>query len=88
MGDALFQGRTRYGGPDARQKYLTRLKKELKAYERTGNAVHLRNIANYAHLEDCAPEHPKYHIDEYIASVTRDEIMSHQRVIQWYRGEE
>jgi hypothetical protein len=70
----LMQGFCRYGGPDKRQKYLTRLKLEVKAYERTGNAEHLINIANYAHLEEFAPENKKFHFDNTVDSVTRGKI--------------
>jgi hypothetical protein len=70
----LMQGFCRYGGPDRSQRYLTRMKKELKAYEKTGNAEHLINLANYCHLEDFAPENPKYHFDNTIGSVTRGKV--------------
>jgi hypothetical protein len=67
----LAQGFARYGAPDRRKKYLTRLVLELRAYRKTGNAEHLYNIANYAHLESIAPEHPKFHHESGVDSVTR-----------------
>jgi hypothetical protein len=66
-------GSLRYGRPDSRQKYLTRLKKELKAYEQHGNYEQLVNIANYAALEAMAPQHLKFHFDPTVLSVTRVE---------------
>lgn len=74
MANRLMQGFARYGGPDEAQLYLTRLKLELKAYEQTGNREHLRNIANYCHLEDFAPEHPKSHYNSNARSVTRAHV--------------
>jgi hypothetical protein len=70
----LMQGFCRYGGPDKRQRYWTRLKLEVKEYQKTGNSEHLMNIANYASLEDYAPEHPKHHYDQFVDSVTRRKI--------------
>lgn len=68
-------GALRYGDiPTSRQKYLSRMKKELKAYEATGNLEHLLNIANYAFLEGNAPENPKLHFDPTADSVTRPEF--------------
>lgn len=65
-------GSIRYGDkPDSRQKYLTRLKKELKAYEKTGNFEQLLNIAVYCFLEGNAPQHPNLHFDPNAISVTR-----------------
>ena len=59
---------------DARQKYMTRLGKEFKAYKKTGNAEHLLNIAVYAYLESEAPEHKNQHWDILADSATRDEF--------------
>lgn len=73
MLERRFVGQLRYGQPSARQRYLTRLKKELVAYERTGNYEHLVNIANYAALEGIAPQHYKFHFDPTVLSVTRFE---------------
>ena len=66
-------GFLRYGPINRRQKYLTRLTKELEAYKKTGNAEQLINIANYAFLEWHAPENRKYHFDNHADSVTRGE---------------
>ena len=64
------------GGPHKIQKYFSRLQKEAKAYKRSGNAEHLRNIANYAWLESMAPENPRFHWDDSIDSVTRKRRLS------------
>ncbi len=61
----------RNGGPVRRQKYMTRIKKELAAYERDGNAEQLFNIAVYCYLETRAPENKKFHFDATVESVTR-----------------
>lgn len=73
MMDRFVQGHFRYGAPHRRKKYLTRLKKELEAYDETGNVEHLMNIANYCYLESECPEHPKSNFDAYAASATRTE---------------
>ncbi len=64
-------GNARYGEPRASKKYLTKLKKELKAYQREGNMEQLLNIGVYAFLESLAPENKKFHFDPYRESVTR-----------------
>ncbi len=64
-------GYTRYGATQKRQQYLTRMKKELVAYEQTGNMEQLLNIANYCFLESFAPENKKFHFDNSVESVTR-----------------
>ena len=74
MSKRLAAGRAQYGPPDARQRYLSRMKLEVKAYQRTGNMEHLINIANYAHLEAFAPENKKFHLDNGVESVTRGKI--------------
>lgn len=71
MANRIAVGEIRYGKPDAKKKYLTRLKLELKEYNRTGNGEHLFNIANYCYLESVAPEHKNYHEQTNIESVTR-----------------
>lgn len=71
MLDRLCVGELRYGKATRRQKYFSRMKKELKAYELSGNAEQLINIANYCILEWIAPEHPKHHFDPNAESVTR-----------------
>lgn len=55
-------------------KYLTRLRKEVQAYVKTGNAEHLYNIANYAYLETLIPQHRNFHFDNRVDSVTRGKI--------------
>lgn len=76
MANRLIVGLYRYnsGAPLHRFRFLTRLKLELAAYERTGNQEHLINVANYAHLEMEAPEHPTAHFKEVDFSVTRDQL--------------
>jgi hypothetical protein len=64
-------GHLRYGPPNRRKKYMTRLKLELEAYENTGNMEHLLNISNYAFLESEAPQNHKFHFDPNVDSVTR-----------------
>lgn len=64
-------GGLRYGPPAKKQKYLSRMKKELAAYEKTGNMEQLLNIAVYCFLESEAPENRKFHFDNTVDSVTR-----------------
>jgi hypothetical protein len=72
MANLTLIGFARYGDPQAHKLYLSRLKAEIKAYERTGNRIHLLNAANYCHLEDYAPENPKHNNDNvHVESVTR-----------------
>lgn len=71
MLNRLMVGELRYGAPNRRQKYASRMYKEVAAYKRTGNAEHLINIANYCILEWMCPEHPKHHFDATVDSVTR-----------------
>jgi hypothetical protein len=59
----------RNGVPDRRKKYLARLKRELAAYEKSGNHEQLVNIATYAFLESYAPENARYHFDPTAESV-------------------
>jgi hypothetical protein len=66
-------GDLRYGPANKKQKYLTRLKKEIKTYEKTGNAEMLFNAANYCILEFMTPEHPNHHFNNTVKSVTRKE---------------
>jgi hypothetical protein len=67
-------GGLRYGDrPQRRQKYLTRLKKELRAYAANGNFEQLLNIAVYCFLESETPENKKFHFDATVESVTREE---------------
>lgn len=75
MANRRVVGALRYEDiPDSRKKYLTRLKKELKAYEKGGNFEQLLNIAVYAFLEGVAPQHLKFHFDPNAESVTRAEL--------------
>lgn len=62
------------GGPSRENCYMWRLGEELRAYRRTGNREHLLNIANYAWLESQAPENKKFHWDNSVDSVTREEL--------------
>lgn len=71
MANRIAQGHARYGRPHKDKKYMTRMGLEIQAYRRTGNAEHLYNIANYAHLEAYAPENMKFHYDDKVGSVTR-----------------
>ena len=64
----------KHGHPIRRQRYMTRLKRELEAYERDGNHEQLLNIAVYAFLESYAPENHKYHFNPEADSVTRKEF--------------
>lgn len=70
----LIVGVYRYdlGKPTKAAKYLTRLKAELEAYDKTGNREHLVNLSNYAFLESVAPEHPLAHFEHVSKSITRD----------------
>jgi hypothetical protein len=72
--DRRCVGGLRYGQPNRRQRYMTRMVKELKAYKTTGNHEHLINIANYAFLESYQPENKKYHFDATVDSVTRKDM--------------
>lgn len=74
MAHRLIQGDARYGKPHKKKKYLTRLKLEINAYDKTGNAEHLINVANYCWLELMAPEHVNHHLDATVESVTRTKI--------------
>ena len=75
MANRLICGACRYGKrkPRSSARYLTRLKAELEAYERTGNTEHLVNTANYCMLETEWPEREGgNHWKEESISVTRD----------------
>jgi hypothetical protein len=74
MANRLAQGHARYGPPERRRMYMTRLELEVKAYRKTGNSEHLYNIANYAHLEAYVPENMKFHHDSSADSATRREV--------------
>ena len=71
MLNRLYVGDLRYGPPDRRQLYASRLYKEVEAYKKSGNAEHLLNIANYCVLEWIAPEHKNHHFDNTVDSATR-----------------
>lgn len=74
MMNRMGVGYVRYGTVDKRQRYMTRLEVEFRAYKKTGNKEHLLNIANYAVLESMAPEHKKFHDDSSVDSVTRGRV--------------
>jgi|SRR5579863_4391619 len=74
MTNRLAVGSVRYGPPDSRKQYLSRLKAEVKAYSKSGNAEQLFNIAVYAFLESYAPENKKAHFDPTVGSVTRSKF--------------
>lgn len=67
-------GHLRYGVPERRKRYMTRLKLEVKAYIKTGNIEHLFNAANYCALESMTPEHKNFHENIYVDSVTRGKV--------------
>ena len=71
MLNRITVGHVRYGAPDAKKKYLTRLTAELKAYKKTGNEEQLLNIAVYCWLESLKPENPRHHFNSTVGSVTR-----------------
>lgn len=74
MANRLIVGIFRYdkGRPVRQIRYFTRLKAEVRAYERTGNFEYLVNAANYCFLESVAPEHKRAHWIVDHKSVTRD----------------
>lgn len=68
-------GALRYGDkPNRKQRYMSRLGREFKAYRKGGNFENLLNVANYAFLESAAPENRKLHFDPSAASATRAEF--------------
>jgi hypothetical protein len=67
-------GALRYGGITKKQRYATRLKLEIKAYERTGNIEHLLNCSVYCFLESEAPQNKKAHWNALVKSVTRGRV--------------
>lgn len=67
-------GNLRYGPPAVRKKYMTRIRKEFRAYTKTGNAEHLFNIAVYCWLETVQPQHRNQHWDDTAESATRGEM--------------
>lgn len=73
MLNRLFVGEIRYGPGRKEQRYDKRMVKEMEAYQETGNAEHLINIANYCVLEWITPGHPKHHFNPTIDSVTRND---------------
>lgn len=68
----LVIGNLRYGVPEARKKYMSRMRRELKVYVKDGNFEQLINIANYCFLESYKPENKKFHFNSLVESVTRD----------------
>jgi hypothetical protein len=75
MANRIGFGHCRYGHPDKSKRYFSKMKEEMRAYARTGNAEHLRNAALYAALEEIAPQHPKFHFDNTVDSVTRGKFL-------------
>jgi hypothetical protein len=72
MANRRVQGAIRYGDkPKKKQKYMTRMEKELRAYKQSGNMEQLLNIAVYCWLESEAPQNSKFYFDPSIDSVTR-----------------
>lgn len=77
-----FQGHFRYGDPNRRQKYFSRLETEVDIYKigdlskgiKPGNLEQLLNIAVYCYLESKAPENPNFHFDSTVDSATRKEF--------------
>ena len=74
MTNRRAQGYTRYGKVQRRQKYLSRMRREVEAYGKSGNHEQLLNIAVYAFLESYAPENRRYHFNPNADSVTRKEF--------------
>lgn len=71
MTNRLAVGEQRYGKPNYRKAFMTKLGKELAAYRSAGNFEQLLNVAVYAFLESYAPENRKLHWDAAVDSVTR-----------------
>jgi hypothetical protein len=75
MVNRLAFGYYRYGPPDPRQDYLSRLKRAVERYEETGNLEFLVDAANYCLLETAMPLHPNAHFkstDSQGSAVKRD----------------
>lgn len=49
--------------PTPKNRYMTRMKKEIDSYKRDGNFEQLLNIAVYAFLESAAPENKKLYFE-------------------------
>ena len=71
MANRAVVGHVRYGRPDTRKRYMSRIEKELEVYKSDGNREQLLNIAVYCFLESVAPEHPSHHHDATTPSATR-----------------
>lgn len=74
MANRIAVGDKRYGKPEARKKYLTRIKKELGAYIDEGNTERLVNVANYCLLESNYPERKDTFFDATAESATRGKV--------------
>jgi hypothetical protein len=74
MTNRRAQGYARYGVVNRQKRYLSRMRKEVEAYAKSGNHEQLLNVAVYAFLESYAPENRKYHFDPNAESVTRKEF--------------
>lgn len=72
MTNRRVMGALRYAQkPKRSARYLSRLKKEVEAYEADGNMEHLLNVGVYCWLESEAPENEMFHFDNTVDSVTR-----------------
>ena len=67
----LIVGGFRYGPASSTQKYHERAMAELRAYRRTHNLQHLRDLANYCFLESEAPAFKDAYYDDTAPSATR-----------------
>lgn len=74
----------KHGGPVKENRYMTRMETEMKAYRRTGNSEHLRNIFNYAWLETRAPENARFHWNTEAESATR--VRQRSNTDTWHSG--
>lgn len=70
----IVQGHFRYGAPQRRRNYMTRIEFELDAYKVSGNLEHLFNIANYCILENIKPQNKKFHLNVRARSATRGKV--------------
>lgn len=71
MANALAVGHAQYGHPSVEQKYMKRAELELHNYKSTGNALKLRDLANYCLLESLCPQNKKFHFDATAESSSR-----------------
>jgi histidyl-tRNA synthetase len=71
MANRVVVGYVRYGYPEKRKCFMSRMLEEAKAYKKKGNKEQTLNVSVYGFLESFAPEHPHFHFDNKIDSVTR-----------------